>query len=166
MSGLSIPRLLVEFILLGPEDDRRQLQDSPILGDVWIKFAEQPSARLHLLITPYKETPAGTVAEIIDDYTAAAAPEADHTIAYLQGIVAATLTFEEVLRYVVPMTSWWCDKGVFGDIQHGGAPAGRPGLRRHMAVRHELAQPGRVCGSDDDRYIDLGQKRRVVGRVA
>ena len=31
-----VPRWLVEFILLGPEDDRRQLQDSPILGDVWI----------------------------------------------------------------------------------------------------------------------------------
>ena len=117
MSGLSIPRLLVEFILLGPEDDRRQLQDSPILGDVWIKFAEKPGGGLHLLITPYKETPAGTVAEIVDDLAAAGQPKADHNIAYLQGIVAATLTFEEVLRYVVPMTSWWCDKGVFGDIE-------------------------------------------------
>jgi hypothetical protein len=117
MSGLSIPRLLVEFILLGPEDDRRQLQDSPILGDVWIKFAEKPGSRLHLLITPYKETPAGAVAEVIDDLAATGQPEADHNIAYLQGIVAATLTFEEVLRYVVPMTSWWCDKGVFGDIE-------------------------------------------------
>ena len=31
-----IPRRLVDFILLGPVDDRRQLQESPILGDVWI----------------------------------------------------------------------------------------------------------------------------------
>jgi serine protease AprX len=36
---IPIPRTLVEFILLGPEDDRRQLQDSPILGEVWVEYA-------------------------------------------------------------------------------------------------------------------------------
>ena len=60
--AIKIPRTLVEFILLGPEDDRRQLQDSPILGDVWIEFAKNPDARLELLITPYKEQAAGIVA--------------------------------------------------------------------------------------------------------
>ena len=49
---IKIPRSLVEFILLGPEDDRRQLQDSPILGDVWVEFAKNPAQRLELLITP------------------------------------------------------------------------------------------------------------------
>jgi hypothetical protein len=34
--AISLPRSLIEFILLGPSNDRRQLQDSPILGDVWI----------------------------------------------------------------------------------------------------------------------------------
>src|SRR5215218_609385 len=100
--AIPIPSPLVEFILLGPEDDRRQLQDSPILGDVWIKFAEKPRGRLQLLITPYKETPAGAVAELVDDQVANADPGAAPNIAYLQGIVAATLTFEEVLRHVVP----------------------------------------------------------------
>ena len=46
--ALSIPSRLVEFILLGPVDDRRQQQDSPILGDVWIAFAKQPAERLDL----------------------------------------------------------------------------------------------------------------------
>ena len=53
---LAIPRPLVEFILLGPDDDRRQLQDSPILADVWLAFAKNPGAPQELLITPYKET--------------------------------------------------------------------------------------------------------------
>ena len=35
-------RALVDLILLGPMNDRRQLQDSPILGDVWIAYAEKP----------------------------------------------------------------------------------------------------------------------------
>src|SRR5882672_305591 len=131
---LEVPRALVEFILLGPEDDRRQLQDSPILGDVWIEFARKPGARLELLITPYKEQAAGTVASVLsgdrrivsgkivdaphdaaDDGSHGVAGEAN--IAFLQGIVAARLTFEEVLRYVVPMTSWWCDKRIAAGIQ-------------------------------------------------
>lgn len=127
---IEVPRSLVEFILLGPEDDRRQLQDSPILGDVWIEFARKPGERLELLITPYKEQAAGTVASVLSgdrkieggkivdvpDACAAAADDAatlgDANIAFLQGIVAASLTFEEVLRYVVPMTSWWCNKRI------------------------------------------------------
>jgi len=58
--ALAIPRPLVEFILLGPEDDRRQLQDSPILGDFWLEFARNPAAALELLITPFREHAAGT----------------------------------------------------------------------------------------------------------
>ena len=34
-----IPSALVDLVLLGPMDDRRQLQDSPILGDVWLAYA-------------------------------------------------------------------------------------------------------------------------------
>jgi hypothetical protein len=124
-----VPRSLVEFILLGPEDDRRQLQDSPILGDVWVEYAKDPSARLELLITPYKEQAAAIVARDLRRALNAAAPprapapkgrrktalpapppvHESAAVAYLQGIVAANLTFEEVLRFVVPMTSWWSD---------------------------------------------------------
>jgi serine protease AprX len=133
---IEVPRPLVEFILLGPEDDRRQLQDSPILGDVWIEFGRRPGERLELLITPYKETAAGTVASIlsgdrrITDGEVVDAPESpqdaqpspnaisgEANIAFLQGIVAARLTFEEVLRHVVPMTSWWCDKRISDDMR-------------------------------------------------
>ena len=63
--AIPIPRKLVEFILLGPEDDRRQLQDSPLLGDVWMKFAADPAGRLELLITPHKDHSAASVASIL-----------------------------------------------------------------------------------------------------
>ncbi|HEY7758588.1 MAG TPA: S8 family serine peptidase [Burkholderiales bacterium] len=108
--AIEIPRTLVEFILLGPEDDRRQLQDSPILGDVWIEFARTPGNRLELLITPHKEHAAPRVASALEEALekSGAAPDAD--IAYLQGIIAARLSFEEVIRCVVPMTYWWNDK--------------------------------------------------------
>jgi len=128
---LEVPRGLVEFILLGPEDDRRQLQDSPILGDVWLEFGGKPAQRFELLITPYKDTAAAVVASVLTGDRAIAdgkvvrdrldgapaalpegpAPKGDRlpfaNIAFLQGVVAACLTFEEVLRDVVPLTSWW-----------------------------------------------------------
>jgi serine protease AprX len=120
-STLELPRALVEFILLGPEDDRRQLQDSPILGDVWLEFGRKPGKRLELLITPYKDRAAATLASVLSgdlklvggepkEGPVAGLPDRAN-IAFLQGIVAASLRFDEVLGYVVPMTSWWQDKG-------------------------------------------------------
>ena len=38
-----IPADLVQQILLGPTNDRRVLQDSPILGDVWLAYAADPA---------------------------------------------------------------------------------------------------------------------------
>jgi subtilisin family serine protease len=110
MLGLSIPSPLVEFILLGPVDDRRQLQDSPVLGDVWIKFAKEPAARLDLLISPSMTKHAGAVADAIDKALAQDKADTPADIAYLQGLIAARLTFEEVLRVVVPKTRWWIGK--------------------------------------------------------
>lgn len=86
-------RAVVDFILLGPTHDRRQLQDSPVLGDVWAEFAEHPAAAVDLLISPFKTHAAGPVAKVIADrlhtmgIRHAAGDEAH--VAYLQGVVAA-----------------------------------------------------------------------------
>ena len=117
---LELPRALVEFIVFGPENDRRQLQESPILGDVWLEFGRKPGKRLELLITPYKNRAAATLAAVltgdlkiengeIKEGPAEGLPDRSN-IAFLQGIVAASLRFDEVLGVVVPMTSWWRDK--------------------------------------------------------
>lgn len=106
-------RALVELVLLGPTNDRRQLQDSPVLGDVWIAYAMKPHDAIDLLITPHKTRPAGPVAGLISkqvdalDLKRTKGQEAE--VAYLQGLVAARLFFEELLRVVVPMTQWWND---------------------------------------------------------
>lgn len=120
--AIEIPSSLVEFILLGPTDDRRQLQDSPILGDVWVAFAREPDACLDLLITPRMTLPAGQVAAGIAERFSTlkhlvkrAARDEGPNVAYLQGIVAARLHFEELLRIVIPMTQWWADKRIKDD---------------------------------------------------
>ena len=114
-------RALVELVLLGPTSDRRQLQDSPILGDVWIAFAEKPAEPMDLLITPYRSRPAGpvavNVARGIGKLKHRRTKSQEAQVAYLQGLVAARLFFEEVLRVVVPMTQWWRDRKVQDELK-------------------------------------------------
>jgi len=109
-------RDLVELVLLGPTSDRRQLQDSPVLGDVWIAFADKPAEPLDLLITPYKNCPAGPVSvQISKKIKKLKLPREkgeEANVAYLQGLVAARLFFQELIRLVVPMTQWWRDQKV------------------------------------------------------
>ena len=103
----ALRRDLVNAILLGPAGDRRQLQDSPLLGDVWMAFAENPSSAQDLLITPYHGTPAGVIASQLHELVRRDFPQDLANIAYLQGLIAARLYFHEVLLFIVPWTSWW-----------------------------------------------------------
>src|SRR3954454_19646845 len=107
--AIPIPSSLVEFILLGPLDDRRQLQDSPILGDVWVEFGKRPSERVDLLIAPFRGKHAGSVGDAIDKGIPDEEDESA-SIAFLQGLVVACLTFKEVIRVVVPKTKWWISR--------------------------------------------------------
>jgi hypothetical protein len=116
---VAIPRTLLEYVLLGPADDRRQLQDSPILGDVWAGFAKNANAAQDLLITPFRSNPAGKVAARIADRLGQARKEGRvlprrqqdfENISYLQGLVAARLYLDELLEVVLPVTCWWHDK--------------------------------------------------------
>lgn len=118
--AISIPSSLIEFILLGPLDDRRQLQDSPILGDVWVEFGRLPGkevevgkesdTRLDLLIAPFRGQHSGEVAGVIDDGLGLGENEDPANLAFLQGLIAARLTFKEVMGVVTPKTKWWIDK--------------------------------------------------------
>jgi serine protease AprX len=111
-------RELVDLILLGPTGDRRQLQDSPILGDVWIKYAANPRKQWDLLITPEKKFPAGAVAGAIAKAVRKLRRKLDPEdkdsakVACLQALIAAKLTFQELLEVVVPMTVWWKDRNI------------------------------------------------------
>ncbi len=123
-TSATFARELVDLVLLGPTGDRRQLQDSPVLGDVWLAFARDPKRRMDLLITPYHDHAAGPVAMALANALrqfaqsqqmtkhALGAYLKDISVAYLQGLVAARLSFEELLTIVGPRTFWWKDRDV------------------------------------------------------
>jgi serine protease AprX len=160
---LEIPRALVEYILLGPPDDRRQLQDSPILGDVWIAFAREPDQARELLITPFKTETARSVAIAIEGQLNRPATD-DPNVAFLQGVVAAKLYFHEILRVVVPMTGWWHSERtqrelkIFLDQKEGPK-------KLKLAIDHILEVAKQMKGTTDrvvrgrcsalDRYVAL-----------
>jgi hypothetical protein len=109
-----LPGPLVDLLLLGPADDRRQLQDSPILGDVWLAYAANPAGIQDLLITPHKATTAGQVAREVGERLKRVRVDKGKRsqIAYLQGIVAARLYVDEMLRVIVPLTQWWSERRI------------------------------------------------------
>jgi hypothetical protein len=104
--ALSIPAEVVEFILLGPEDDHRQLQDSPILGDVWLEYAKAPEETQDLLITPHRAATAARVAKEVSGRLGDVA-RSEAKLAFLQGIVAVRVSFPDLLQALVPLTDWW-----------------------------------------------------------
>ena len=87
-----------------------------MLGDVWIAYAAKPAAAIDLLITPHKTSPAGPVAVHmavqLKKLRLKRSKGEESQIAYLQGLVAARLFFEELLRVVVPMTQWWNEEKI------------------------------------------------------
>jgi serine protease AprX len=120
----SIPAEVVEHILLGPRDDRRVLQDSPLLGDVWAAYALDPGIVQDVLITPHKNSTAASVARAISEALKAQAgsapsgrPPVKAKVAYLQGLVGARLYFDQVLRILVPRTQWWHEPKVRDRIE-------------------------------------------------
>lgn len=136
---IGIPSPLVEFVLLGPADDRRQLQDSPILGDVWVEFGRRPNETLDLLIGPFRTVHAGTVAAAIDDSLGREDDRAN--LAYLQGLVIAHLSFEEVLRKVVPLTKWWFDKRIDPGSSRQKATTRRRKTSKQLSSRKSHEEP-------------------------
>jgi serine protease AprX len=124
--AVALPRAFVEFILLGPINDRRQLQDSPILGDVWLAFASHPNEPQDLLITPEMEQAASNVAVAI--YESIKRPDERGTadVSSLHGIVAASLYFDEVLRFLMPMTFWWHEPRIQNQFKTFQSQTGDP----------------------------------------
>ncbi len=109
----------IERLFYGrPEQQRRFTQDFPILPDVWIEYGKEPAARVEVLLSPHNESDAATVARGLRERLqlhAAARPDgrepapdpAAQRVLYNESVVLASLTFGELLRGALPMTSWW-----------------------------------------------------------
>ncbi|HEX6376161.1 MAG TPA: S8 family serine peptidase [Allosphingosinicella sp.] len=116
---------VIDALLLGVGGRRRELQDFPVLGDVWARYAEKPvwteadkdpdkqapgTPRAHdLLINPTWERPTGEVAKLVARIGLKDGEPAPYSrkVAYLQGLVVAALTLDDLIGVAIPATKWW-----------------------------------------------------------
>ncbi len=122
-------------IIYGQGPIQRFTQDSPVLADVWIAYAEDPESQQDLLLTPYHSTLAvsnrgvtasgtnlltpGRLAQVLEERLRREQRTArwkrwkrrrdggSHAIAYNQSTVAVWLWFDELVRVVLPLSRWW-----------------------------------------------------------
>ncbi len=96
---------LVEAALYGAGDRRRFTLDSPVLSDVWSRFFEAPDARPSLLLEPWLDTPAFTLAEAMMSLRRVNQEKAQ--ISYNRTVVVADLSLHELVEEVLPLTGWY-----------------------------------------------------------
>ena len=137
------------------------------MPDVWLEYGREPNAELDLLLEPFAGS---TTAEL-----AKAVLDADHTptrpqpieLAYNQSHVAVKLTFEEMLRSVLPLSNWW---------QERLWPAGTTSVadvlkQRKRDIIAGLKEPMREQGRRADvhrraaRHADLVRRARRPDRL-
>jgi hypothetical protein len=88
---------------------RRYTQDSPVMPDVWMAYGDADrDERLDLLLEPHREAGAAALALALQ-LNPITASRPVMKLAYNQSHVAAALTFEELVRGVLPMSRWWRD---------------------------------------------------------
>ena len=127
---------VVDSLLLGPEDRRRQLQDYPVLGDVWSRFAQEPGEVHDLLIIPIRERPTGEIVSLIaSDH--GGDPDKGCSVAYLQDLVVASFGLNHLYRVLIPATRWWDQIQDSWETTPGENPPGKEALSRW--IRFELA---------------------------
>ncbi len=106
-------------ILYGAPDGMRFTQDTPVMREIWLSFAQDPGVPKDVLITPWEACQAHDVGDRLHQRTQAfreQVPEGTGrklaNIADLPGVVAARLYFDEVVNLLLPQTKWWEESGM------------------------------------------------------
>jgi hypothetical protein len=96
-------------------NQRRWIQDSPVLPNVWKAFIDHPGERVDLLITPHRQFRpaqlAGGIRTALSSQSEALVQPgkagSDANIAHNQSVVAARVGFDELIRDLVPLSTWY-----------------------------------------------------------
>ena len=114
----SIERDQLERLIYRNAGPKRFTQDSPVMPDVWFEFGKNPNSKVDLLLNPHFKASAGRVAKLLEDRllveqkskTGAkfgCEEKGGYDIAYNQSTVVVRLCFHELVRVVLPLTTWW-----------------------------------------------------------
>lgn len=119
---LNLSRSFVDSLLLRrPEeslrterldsDPNRFLQNTPILLEVWQAFAEKPIEDIDVAITPHETTAAPALSREIYEAIKKERPPASRIhIAYLESLIVAKVSLDELAYVILPRTAWWRER--------------------------------------------------------
>lgn len=118
----TIPSFVVEYFLLGKtrrDALERYTQDGGIVTDVWLAFARDTEECRRVLVAPSAGTSAVDLGHAlhrtITDYRShwqPGIPRRPPGVSPLESFVAAWVYFDELVRIVFPLTSWWHRKNL------------------------------------------------------
>ena len=110
---MQIQRAWLEELIFSGEAPRRFTQDSPVLPDVWLAFAEAATEgdAKDLLITPYRDASPGTIVQAIREVLHRHDRDAEHAfdIAQNEAVVAVRLAFAQLIEVTLVLSPWWKD---------------------------------------------------------
>ncbi|MCG8457051.1 MAG: S8 family peptidase [Holophagales bacterium] len=166
----------VHSLIFGPRDGGgsvRFTQDSPVLPDVWQAYGRDPAGTVDLLLTPHIQSSAGVVgAEIrrrLEQEAEASSPPSPHSstaiarVAYNQFHVVARLRFDQLVRLVLPLTTWWHEK--VGDQRKAFLEA-LSNQEKRDAFALVLEDAFNQCATHTEQPAELLWISNLVGAVA
>ena len=151
----TIQRDELERLIYRNAGPKRFTQDSPVMPDVWFEFGKNPNGRVDLLLNPHFEASPGRVAKLLEERllieqksnTAGkfgCDEQGGYDIAYNQSTVVVRLCFHEVVRVVLPLTTWWT-KYVW--LENGKQ------IQNFVKDKKIRAAIGRLLGGDEDEPL-------------
>jgi serine protease AprX len=115
-----IPSFLIEYFLLGrtrPGAIERFIQDGGVATDVWLAFAAKPDRPQRVLVAPARGTSSTDVGYVLHRaivaYREQTSDPESHSelpmpnVSPLESFVALTIDFDELVRVLLPLTTWW-----------------------------------------------------------
>jgi subtilisin family serine protease len=159
----AIPSYVIEYFLLSltrKGNAERYTQDGGIVLNIWLAFAKDLYAPQRVLITPLDRVSTAEAGAALHHaillYRKTKAAKGGRypkqrrspNVSPLENFVAATVYFDELLRVVLPLTTWWRDKNLNVLQQSAGVKRGN--------LRDLLAQAIRIrLGHEEDSIADL-----------
>ena len=131
---MQIERAWLEELIFSGEAPRRFTQDSPVLPDVWLAYAEaaEEDDVKDLLITPYRDAPPGKIVKAIRDRLRVGAKDEEYDIAHNEAVVAVRLAFDHLIALVLVLSPWWKQHAWFGKIRLTPGALGKPAMKRAL----------------------------------
>lgn len=172
-------RAFFENVLYHAVSPRRFTQQSPVMPDVWIAHGVSPGHQVELLMVPDWHYTTAELSQALKERLAAdresnfkpnrfrRGKSESAAVAYNQNVVVARLFFDELIRVVMPLSSWWA-RSVAGVQGPGGSdrlverlstPESKRALARDLTSAMKGGRPKQV--TPDTVWL-----ARVVGLIA